>query len=168
MWQYFFCFIFWFLWPRGMWDLSSLTRDPTHTPCIGRQSLNHWTTREVPVCFCLFNWSIVDLQCCVNFYCTAKWFSYVHSFSYAFPSWFITDYWIQFPVLCSRTLWFIHSIYNSLHLLIPDSQSFSPTPNSPWQPQICSLCLGICSCFICIIIFNIITAEGGLNILTYS
>ena len=30
-----------------MWDLSSLTRDRTHTPCIGRQSLNHWTTREV-------------------------------------------------------------------------------------------------------------------------
>ena len=24
------------LWPRGMWDLSSLTRDQTHTPCIGR------------------------------------------------------------------------------------------------------------------------------------
>ena len=35
-------------WPRGMWDLSSLTRDRTCTPCIGRWSLNHWTTREVP------------------------------------------------------------------------------------------------------------------------
>ena len=34
-------------WPRGMWDLSSLTRDWTRTPCIGRQILNHWTTREV-------------------------------------------------------------------------------------------------------------------------
>ena len=32
-----------------MWDLSSLTRDQTHVPCIGRQILNHWTTREVPV-----------------------------------------------------------------------------------------------------------------------
>ena len=32
-----------------MWDLGSLTRDGTHTPCIGRRSLNHWTTREVPV-----------------------------------------------------------------------------------------------------------------------
>ena len=28
-------------------DLSSLTRDRTHTPCIGRPSFNHWTTREV-------------------------------------------------------------------------------------------------------------------------
>ena len=36
-------------WPQGMWDLGSLTRDGTHTPCIGRRSLNHWTTREVPV-----------------------------------------------------------------------------------------------------------------------
>ena len=32
-----------------MWDLSSPTKDQTHIPCIGRQSLNHWTTREVPL-----------------------------------------------------------------------------------------------------------------------
>ena len=31
-----------------MWDLSSLTRDGTSIPCIGRQSLNLYTTREVP------------------------------------------------------------------------------------------------------------------------
>ena len=31
---------------EGMWDLSSPTRD---SPCaLGAQSLNHWTTREVP------------------------------------------------------------------------------------------------------------------------
>ena len=36
-------------WPQGMWDLSSLTRDWTCTPCVGRQSLNHWTTSEVSV-----------------------------------------------------------------------------------------------------------------------
>ena len=35
------------LWPRGMWDLSCPTRDRTLTLCIGRQSLNHWTTRGV-------------------------------------------------------------------------------------------------------------------------
>ena len=29
-----------------MWDLSPLSRDQTHVPCIGRQILNHWTTRE--------------------------------------------------------------------------------------------------------------------------
>ena len=29
-----------------MWYLSSLTRDRTHVPCIGRQILNHYATRE--------------------------------------------------------------------------------------------------------------------------
>ena len=29
-----------------MWHLSSLTRDRTHVPCIGRRILNHWTTRK--------------------------------------------------------------------------------------------------------------------------
>ena len=42
---FFYVLVFWL---RGMWDLSSLTRDQTRTPCIGRQSLNHWTAREVP------------------------------------------------------------------------------------------------------------------------
>ena len=34
---------------QSMWDLSSLTRDQTHIPYIGRQIINHWTTREVPM-----------------------------------------------------------------------------------------------------------------------
>ena len=42
---FFFFFGFW-LW--GMWDLSFQTRDGTCTSCIGRRSLNHWTTREIP------------------------------------------------------------------------------------------------------------------------
>ena len=35
-------------WPQGMWDLSSLTRDRSCTPCTGRHSLNHWASGEVP------------------------------------------------------------------------------------------------------------------------
>ena len=35
-------------WPQGMWDLNSVIKDWTFISCIGRQSLNHWTTREVP------------------------------------------------------------------------------------------------------------------------
>ena len=46
--KYCFCFMFWYFWPRGMWDLSSLTRDWTFTFCIGRWSLKHWIAREVP------------------------------------------------------------------------------------------------------------------------
>ena len=33
---------------RGTWDLSSLTSNQTCAPCIGRWSLNQWTTREGP------------------------------------------------------------------------------------------------------------------------
>ena len=40
----------------------------------------------------------------------------MHSFSYSFPLRFITGYQILLPVLYSRTLLFIHSLYNSLIL----------------------------------------------------
>jgi len=52
-------YCFWFVlvyWPRGMWHLSSLFRDQTCTPCIGRQSFNHWTIREAPT-QCLFEFT---------------------------------------------------------------------------------------------------------------
>ena len=45
-------------WLQGMWDLSPLTGDQTHTPCfvkrslffffLRKRSLNHWTTRQFP------------------------------------------------------------------------------------------------------------------------
>ena len=35
-------------WPQGMWNLNSPTRDQTHTPCVGRRNLNHWTAQDVP------------------------------------------------------------------------------------------------------------------------
>ena len=41
-------YVLFFFWFRGMWDLSSPTRDQTQTPCIGRRSLNYWTTRKAP------------------------------------------------------------------------------------------------------------------------
>ena len=34
--------------PGGTWDLISSTKDQTHTLCIGRWSINHWSTMEVP------------------------------------------------------------------------------------------------------------------------
>ena len=41
-------FIFWF-WLWGMWSLSSLTRDGTHTPSTGRQSLKlQGPSRDLP------------------------------------------------------------------------------------------------------------------------
>ena len=54
---------------------------------------------------------------------------HISIFLYSFPLYFISGYWIQFPVLYNRTLWFIHPICNSLHLLIPNFQS--KLPHSP-------------------------------------
>ena len=34
--------------PHSMWGLSSLTRAQACILCIGRRSLNHWTTRDAP------------------------------------------------------------------------------------------------------------------------
>ena len=50
-------------WPQCTCDLSSPIRDRTRTPCIGRWSLNHWTTREVPL---LFSWTKITWvgYCC--------------------------------------------------------------------------------------------------------
>ena len=45
---FFHILLFW-SWGWGMWDLWSLVRDQTWIPCTERQSLNHWTTREVPL-----------------------------------------------------------------------------------------------------------------------
>ena len=41
-------FCVWFFGPGHMWDLRPPTRDQTHTPGVGRQSLNHWATGKSP------------------------------------------------------------------------------------------------------------------------
>ena len=76
-----------------------------------------------------------------------QFYIYIHSFSYSCPLWFITGYWIYFPVLYSRTLLFIHSIYKSLHLLTPISHSIPP-PTPLLGNHNFSLCLWNCFCFI--------------------
>ena len=41
-------FFFFLAAPSCLWDLSSLSRNQTQAPAVEAQSLNHWTTREVP------------------------------------------------------------------------------------------------------------------------
>ena len=77
-------------------------------------------------------WGLVDLQCCVSFRCTAKWFSYaytyIRSFSNSFPISVIAEYWAELPVLYSRSSLVICFIYSSVYMSIPNSQSI-PLPH---------------------------------------
>ena len=82
--------------------------------------------------FLKFYWSVVDLQGCDNFCCITKWFSYthmyIHSPSDSFPTQIITEYWVEFSGLYSRSSLANHSIYLSMYMPIPNSQSISPPP----------------------------------------
>ena len=51
-------------------------------------------------------------------------------------------------MLYRSPLLFIHSIDDNLHLLTPNSHSIPPLPPDPWQPQVCSLFLRVCFCFV--------------------
>ena len=54
----------------------------------------------------------------------AKWFSYtyIHSFSDSFPTWVITEYWMQFPLSILYIVYVVLRVYSS-----PTSQ-FIPLP----------------------------------------
>ena len=68
---------------------------------------------------------------------------HTHIFSYSFPLWFITWSWMQLLMLYSRILLFIHSIHNSLQLLIPNlSPSFARS--RPLGKHKSALCLWVC------------------------
>ena len=60
-----------------------------------------------------------DLQWCVSFRCYSKVsyiYTYIHSFSDSFSIQVITEYWVGFPMLNSRSLWVIYSIYNGVYV----------------------------------------------------
>ena len=80
---------------------------------------------------------IADLHCCVNFYCTAKWFSdtYTHSLQ-----WLITGYWIEFPVPCCLPI---------LHILVFICQlRFQVHPSTLANISLFSMFVSLVSCFI--------------------
>ena len=70
---------------QGMRRLSDLSRV---TQLVSSE------TRMNFISHFIFYGSIVDLQCCVNFCCIAKWLSYIYIFKYSFPLCYITEYWI--------------------------------------------------------------------------
>ena len=54
--------LFFFFWPQVMWNLSSPTRNQTCTLCIGRWSLDHWTSKEVPGLTFIISFLLVNLD----------------------------------------------------------------------------------------------------------
>ena len=72
-----------------------------------------------------FYWCIVDLQCCVNFSYTAKWFS--HTYTYTYPFSYRLSQNIEWIALCYRAGPCWPSIpYARVCTRHPSSQSFPP------------------------------------------
>ena len=146
----FFLFIYVFGCARSsLWHLGSFTvackllvaacgiqfpeQGSNSTLCTGSvEFLSHWTTKQVPIFFFfkkiyLFYWSIIDLQCEFLLYSNViqlHTHTHIHTHIYIlfhilFP--YGLSQAIKYTVLYSKTLLFIHYIYNSLHLLIPNS-----------------------------------------------
>ena len=61
---------------------------------------------------------------------SVAFFILLDSFSYSFPLWFIIRYSLSFPMLYSRTLLLLCSVYNSLYhaidFLIPRAELYIP------------------------------------------
>ena len=93
-----------------------------------------------------FSFPFIFLKCsCVtmfSFLLNSAWLKYRYSYTFFFHVLF--HFISQVNIVCvlhRRTLLFVYSPCNSLHLLSPNSQSTSPPYISPWQPQVCSLFL---------------------------
>ena len=98
--------------------------------------------------FCSFCWSIINLQGCVCFKCTKKWFSYMHTHTHthSFPDFFfIIDYYKILsivPCAISRSFYLLFTcvMYNSVCVCVnPElliSLSPIPHPNPPPTPTI--------------------------------
>ena len=153
--------------PRGMWDLSPLTRYPTCVPCIGRWILNHWTIREVPIqafffFFLLFFLFFIGVQLLYNVVLVSA----VQQSESAICIHISTLFWISFPFrspqsteqssVCytvgSHQLPILYIVVYICHFQSPNSSHL------PWYPYVYSLplCLYFCftNKFICIIFLD--------------
>ena len=103
----------------------------THTPLSNFASCIYENTLHKRSEYSYFKiyLSLVDSLFCVNLCCTVNWFSYTHIYSFLFFSW-MPYYGILNIVPCTvQQDDAVYSLYNSLHLLIPNSQSI-PSPFS--------------------------------------
>ena len=91
-----------------------------------------------------FYWTTDASPCCVRFFCTAKWISYMHTYLPSFLNFlpFRSPQNAEERSPCCIGGSHSSSIYTS----VLSSPSSHP-PRSPWYPHVCSLCLGLCFCF---------------------
>ena len=120
----------WYSDTTSVWGISSFLR-----PAV----LSHLDSMISLLAFALLSlplkknyWNLVDLQCCVSFKCIVKSISYthtyIHSFLDSFPIKVISEYWVEFPVLHSRSLLVIYFMYSCV------SQSPAPKLSLPPSP----------------------------------
>ena len=146
-------------------------------PALGAQSLSHWTTRGVPGFFLInFYWSIIALQRCVSFCCTAKWISYMFIYIYVlffgFPSHVVSS-----PLSCEKfpmsynSLLLNHFAHSVIAYIWQSKLQVHPTLSPfffPWYPYVCSLHLCLYFCFENKIIYTIFLGSTVLLFLTSS
>ena len=129
------------------------TEEPGRLQSMGSQRVRHdWATSlRFTSHICMFNWSIVDLQCCVSFWCTTKSLSYTYNFPVLYsrtslfiyaPMYFLKIAFISVFPLAERNSW-VNSI-DRLYLLFNFFASLRGMqfPYSPTRDPTCGPCRG--------------------------
>ena len=80
---------------------------------------------------------------------------HIHSLSDSFPTQIITEYWVEFPVLYSRSPLASHSIYHSVPMPVPNH-------GPPQPPTFCTLFFVFFVClFVLFFVFMALPAAYG-------